>query len=625
MPRAPLLLLATLLVGAYAPRPGKEHATDGGQAHSDAHSDDAHSDTASALSEDDEDPDEDGLHPFHGGYEAWCKHREELSRTAGGSCSADGAQLGRPPKPENEVDEDAFALAVWQGDSETDLLQAFGMSSIQAVKRTKKRLNLVWVGTGGERPALPTLEDLDALWEAAPCTRTIDLAMSLGVGIRTLQLHFEKLGFSPKVAPDDGPVLEALEAISSRGWCSNLGVSFAWGELRTHFGIYATYHQIRRCLKTLDPEGVRRRAWEAAKTKFVYSVPGPRSLYHIDAHEKLAKIWGIWIHICVDGYSRFIVYLKVSTDKYAETVRQIFMEAMEQPHPGDPSRRMWASRIRGDKGSENKGWVEEQVFRMGEGRGSAILGRSVQNCRAEYMWARVKRHVTGYFRELFFNMQERGLLDPNSPSDLHCLQAIYVGQVQEACDDFCRIWNNHRIRGRRTEAGHGGGIPAELFLDPVASEAVDHDDALTEQELETYGVDEPIRGDDTEEEVTFMSQHVVDPLGDWPHLQAIRTAYFQREPLSTASDGVDDYLRYRSVCAELLEAVLRHRDATFVVDWKAFGTTPSDDPQVEARRLRQKLAWVAVGVEPPEEAGEEGEDGGEASEGGGEGEAEPMD
>ena len=242
MPRAPLLLLATLLVGAYAPRPGKEHATDGGQAHSDAHSDDAHSDTASALSEDDEDPDEDGLHPFHGGYEAWCKHREELSRTAGGSCSADGAQLGRPPKPENEVDEDAFALAVWQGDSETDLLQAFGMSSIQAVKRTKKRLNLVWVGTGGERPALPTLEDLDALWEAAPCTRTIDLAMSLGVGIRTLQLHFEKLGFSPKVAPDDGPVLEALEAISSRGWCSNLGVSFAWGELRTHFGIYATYH-----------------------------------------------------------------------------------------------------------------------------------------------------------------------------------------------------------------------------------------------------------------------------------------------------------------------------------------------------------------------------------------------
>ena len=402
-----LLLLAALLHSASAaPRPGKEPAE---RSENGFDSDGWLTDECSEDDEDDPD-----LHPFLGGYEGWCaqreadrREREACSRAAGGSCSADPG--GRPRLPENQVDEDAFAEAVWDGATEAELLSQFGMSSAAAVYRLKKHLGLTFLCTGGQRPVLPALEELEELWDAQPNLRPVDLAAQLGCGLRTLQRHFAAVGFCPKPEPDDGPVLEALGQLMNRGWCSNIGVSFATGCLKKKYGIYATASQIRRCLQQLDPKGVRRRAKEAAKTKFVYSVPGPRSLYHIDAHEKLAKIWGIWIHICVDGYSRYIVYLKVSTDKYANTVREIFLEAMNQPHPGDPSKRMWASRVRGDKGSENAGWVQEQIYRMGTGRGSVILGRSVQNCRAEYMWARVRRHVTDYFREMFFEMQRRGL------------------------------------------------------------------------------------------------------------------------------------------------------------------------------------------------------------------------
>ena len=544
--------------------------------------DQARGDDEDCLTEDEED-DTGGIDPFLNGYEGWLaqwKAGQHVRANVGGS----------RPLPENTVDEVAFAIAVWDGAREEQLLHDFGMSSVDAVKRLKRRLGLTFLRTGGVRPVLPSVEELCATWAAQPQLRTVDLAIRLRVSLRRLQLHFVAVDFRPKPLPDDGPVKEALTALMGRGWCSNLGVTFAASGLKSHHGIYASAHQIRRCLLALDPQGVRRRAKEAAKTKFVYSVPGPRSLYHIDAHEKLAKVWGMWLHICVDGYSRYIVYLAVSTDKYAATVRAIFLKAMNQPHPADPAKRMWASRIRGDKGSENAGWVEEQILRMGPGRGSALLGRSVQNCRAEYMWARVRRHVTDYFRALFFEMQAQGQLNPNSPSDLHCLQAVFARQVQEACDDFCTMWNNHVIRGKRTVAGHGGGIPAELFLDPVRSETVLDDDAYN-ADPESYGVDEPIRADDDAEELSFSSKHVLDPLDGFPALLAVRTKYFEREPLAPASDGVDDYLRYRFVCLELLAALSFVRDDD-EIDWACFSGSVSAYEESTKLNLRHKLGWL---------------------------------
>jgi hypothetical protein len=64
--------------------------------------------------------------------------------------------------------------------------------------------------------------------------------------------------------------------------------------------------QLRRVLAKIDPEGVRRLKKRTEKKLFEYDVKGPRSLYHLDGHEKLAKGWGIWIDRCIDGYNRYI-------------------------------------------------------------------------------------------------------------------------------------------------------------------------------------------------------------------------------------------------------------------------------------------------------------------------------
>ena len=51
---------------------------------------------------------------------------------------------------------------------------------------------------------------------------------------------------------------------------------------------------------------------------------------------------GIWIHGCIDGYSRFLVYLEARLDKFSETVRGIYGARCNVLG--------WPSRVRGDRG-----------------------------------------------------------------------------------------------------------------------------------------------------------------------------------------------------------------------------------------------------------------------------------
>ena len=134
---------------------------------------------------------------------ATSRHREELACAAGGSCSTDGAQGGRPKLPQNEVDEELFALYVFEGYTADDLMEEFGLSSVNIVYKLKQKLGLTFLGTGGQRPSLPTLEELEMIWESNPLTRTIDLAAQLVLSLRTLQLHSRPAAAHAVVGPGE--------------------------------------------------------------------------------------------------------------------------------------------------------------------------------------------------------------------------------------------------------------------------------------------------------------------------------------------------------------------------------------------------------------------------------------
>uniref|UniRef100_T1IHC8 Integrase catalytic domain-containing protein n=1 Tax=Strigamia maritima TaxID=126957 RepID=T1IHC8_STRMM len=112
-----------------------------------------------------------------------------------------------------------------------------------------------------------------------------------------------------------------------------------WGVVMQHGhfksqGINVPLIRLYEANRRVDPEGLCFRLRKVLKRR-VYNVPGPQKLWHLDGNEKL-KMWGIYIHGCIDGYSRFPLHIKVSTNKRSTTVLNFFLESIHKY--GIPSR-----------------------------------------------------------------------------------------------------------------------------------------------------------------------------------------------------------------------------------------------------------------------------------------------
>jgi hypothetical protein len=180
------------------------------------------------------------------------------------------------------------------------------------------------------------------------------------------------------------------------------------------------------------------------------------------------------------------------------------------------------------------------------------------------------------------------------------------------------MWNEHRIRGPRTVRGHGGGHPSELFLDPIGSQSVglreytklattnphhllfwsngtcsllvecSCDDAVYYTSPEVFGVADVFKGDSYE--LPFEIVDTADPLHGASMLQQIRDEFFRRYPFDGVNDNINDYVRFKLVCLELLTAAEYS-------SWDAFASGAAVSAYSEALGLRKELAVIARDTE----------------------------
>ena len=162
--------------------------------------------------------------------------------------------------------------------------------------------------------------------------------------------------------------------------------------------------------------------------------------------------WRLVIHGGNDGYTRIPVYLKCSSNNKADTVLQLFIEAVEEY--------ALPSCVRSDKGGENI-WVASYVLEhpnRGVGRVSMITGRSVHNQRIERLWQDLFEGVLYVYYHLFHHMESFSQLDPSNSLRLFCLHYVYIPQINRHLE----IWKQGYVRYSIRTAGNRS--PMQLYI-----------------------------------------------------------------------------------------------------------------------------------------------------------------
>lgn len=301
------------------------------------------------------------------------------------------------------------------------------------------------------------------------------------------------------------------------------------GHLR-HLQYRVPRAQVRASIERVDHDGKEERKMKRIQRR-VYHVPGPLHLYHCDGHHKLIK-YGIVTMGCIDGFTRYIPYIRAVTNNRSTTALRLFKEGCAEF--GLPSR------VRGDRGGENVRIADLMIARRGPNRGSYIAGPSRFNTRIERLWRDVKSHTIQFYKEIFEGLEGDGL-DIMNDVHMYVLQYMFLGRINQDLEMFRGGWNSHCIRTEHNHTPmqlmylHRHLAPVPLYLPAVHEDANDEDND----------------DDDADDPEAVHVNPALCPLDDLG-LQELQQ---RRPPLTMADEPatlVDKYMRALLVVQDIL-------------------------------------------------------------------------
>ena len=229
--------------------------------------------------------------------------------------------------------------------------------------------------------------------------------------------------------------------------------------LRTRYNLNVSRNTVMRLLKELDPVGVEQRRARRLRRR-VYRCPGPNAIWHIDGYDKLAP-FGFGISGCIDGYSRRIMYLQVSSTNHDPSLIAGYYMACIEQLSGCP-RMVWT-----DGGTEN-GIIAalQQVFHDDSNNQQTYGHRyvaSTSNQRIEAWWSNFRKSRSEWWIGLFKDLTASGAFSPGNLIQTYCIRYCFMDILQKELDFVATTWNEHLIRGS-TMSECPSGIPDELFF-----------------------------------------------------------------------------------------------------------------------------------------------------------------
>lgn len=307
---------------------------------------------------------------------------------------------------------------------------------IQAIKSVVEVETLLTSRRVRGRPRIEVdTEQLEYLVETG--FRVKDIAEMLHCSKRTIERRMSELSLraSDYSCISEGDLDDKVSELLSIH--RQIGEKMLIGHLRSQ-GHKIQRQRVRDAIRRVDPLGIELRSRTVLHRR-TYCVKFPNSLWHLDGYHKLIR-WKLVIHGGIDGFSRLVVFLKVSTNNYSRTVLSAFTSAVEEF--GIPSR------IRIDRGGENvmvTRWMLEHPHR-GPDRHSVIAGRSVHNQRIERLWRDLFSSCVCFFYSFFYYLEDVGILNKDDSRDLTALHFLFVPLVQQQLDMFREGWAHHSLR-----------------------------------------------------------------------------------------------------------------------------------------------------------------------------------
>ena len=166
----------------------------------------------------------------------------------------------------------------------------------------------------------------------------IKIGEMLGVSRWTIHRRVEQYGFQNMTGFHHLPDEELDEIVrgfvSDRGRTSGQG--FVGGYIKA-LGLRIQRKRLRESMARVDPQNTALR-WGVVVSRRTYQVPWPNSLWHIDGHHAFIR-WKIVVHGCIDGFSRRIMFLRCNSNNRAETILNLFLDAINRDG------NLWPSRI----------------------------------------------------------------------------------------------------------------------------------------------------------------------------------------------------------------------------------------------------------------------------------------
>jgi len=197
------------------------------------------------------------------------------------------------------------------------------------------------------------------------------------MSLRTLKNRYKSLGLRRRgVDFDETEIRTRIQQELDGPGCLS-GYRSVWHTLRRE-GYAIPRHSVETLLREMDPDGCEMRRRHRLQRR-TYVNPGPNFSWHTDSYDKL-KPYGFPIHACIDGFSRKILWLKVTrTNNDPVIVARTYLEVVRE-NGGCPRK------VRTDCGTENGVLAAAQCYFM-DYIESHIYGSSPHNQRIEAWWS----------------------------------------------------------------------------------------------------------------------------------------------------------------------------------------------------------------------------------------------